>query len=264
VSGAIGAVVGESIADAMQTIQKDKIAEKVATRAENTKDLDQGKLNAIIQDETKSILNVSKVSAAVVSALANQNVNVGIQTATVAVENNFALSLGKWVLKEVAKKASQDPKKLVQLAKVTKDVVQSTSKTGGPNLDPGQDPEDPNKDREETKGGEKKQDNKTVYQSANKETGEVDYVGITNDMRRRAAEHARTKDIKIEKIKGLEGLSTSDAKAVEQTLIEFYQLGKNGGSLLNKINSMGPSNPNYASALKRGMELLKKVKYEGF
>jgi len=264
VSGAIGAVVGESIADAMQTIQKDKIAEKVAIRAENTKDLDQANLNAIIQDETKSILNVSKVSSAVVTALANQNVNVGIQTATVAVENNMLRLIEEGVCVFLAKKAAQDAKTWVQVGKVTKNIVQSTSKTGGPNLDPGQDPEDPNKDREETKGGEKKQDNKTVYQSMNKETKETDYVGITNNLERRYAEHSKTKGIRIEPIDGLEKLPALDAKAVEQTLIEFHQLGKNGGSLLNKINSVATSNPTYASALKRGMELLKNVKYEGF
>jgi filamentous hemagglutinin len=135
---------------------------------------------------------------------------------------------------------------------------------GGPNLDPGQDPEDPNKDKEETKSGERKQDNKTVYQSMNKETKEIDYVGITNNFERRAYEHARTKDIKIEKIKGLEKLSTSDAKAVEQTLIEFHELGKNGGSLLNKINSIAQSNPGHSSALKRGMEILKNIEHPGF
>jgi hypothetical protein len=50
-------------------------------------------------------------------------------------------------------------------------------------------------------------------------------------------------------------------KAIEQALIEIHDLGKNGGTLLNKINSIAASNPNYADQLRRGLELLKSIGY---
>lgn len=48
----------------------------------------------------------------------------------------------------------------------------------------------------------------------------------------------------------MKGLSRSDARAVEQALIEIHGLMKNGGTLINKINSIAKSNPNYAEQLK--------------
>ena len=57
------------------------------------------------------------------------------------------------------------------------------------------------------------------------------------------------------------GLSRADARAVEQALIETHGLGKNGGTLINKINSISPTNPNYAAQLQRGYELLQKIGY---
>ncbi len=59
----------------------------------------------------------------------------------------------------------------------------------------------------------------------------------------------------------MQGLSRADARAVEQALIEIHGLGKNGGTLLNKINSISPTNPAYGSQLQRGYELLKTVGY---
>jgi len=96
-----------------------------------------------------------------------------------------------------------------------------------------------------------------VYTS--KANGVVNYVGITNNLARRAAEQLASKGIKIEAL--IEGLSRYDARAVEQALIEIHGLGKNGGSLLNKINSIAKSNPIYAAALKRGLELLESIGY---
>lgn len=43
--------------------------------------------------------------------------------------------------------------------------------------------------------------------------------------------------------------SRPDARAVEQVLIEYYGIGSNGGSLINKINSIAQSNPAYAGPL---------------
>jgi uncharacterized protein RhaS with RHS repeats len=100
-----------------------------------------------------------------------------------------------------------------------------------------------------------------VYQSVNA-AGQVQYVGITNNLARRTAEHARN-GIRIRAIPGLTNLSKADARAVEQVLIELHGLGKNGGTLLNKINSIAKTNPCYAQSLKRGRELLLKAKYPG-
>jgi hypothetical protein len=103
----------------------------------------------------------------------------------------------------------------------------------------------------------------SVYQSINPSTGQVDYVGITNNIDRRATEHLRSKGIRITEISGLNNLSRSDAKAVEQVLIELHGLDKNGGTLLNLINSIAPSNPVYAESLRRGKELLNQAGYPG-
>ena len=98
----------------------------------------------------------------------------------------------------------------------------------------------------------------TVYQSVN-EMGTVQYVGITNDIERRAAEQMAEKGIQIKGIPGLGNLSRYDARAVEQVLIEQYGLGKNGGTLLNQINSIAPSNPIYQQSTQRGLEILDAV-----
>lgn len=94
--------------------------------------------------------------------------------------------------------------------------------------------------------------------------GTTRYVGITDDIARRGAEHLRTKAIRIEQIDGLDNLSRADAKAVEQTLINYYGLGKEGGTLLNKINSISATrNPTaYEQSLIRGKQLLDSVDYK--
>jgi hypothetical protein len=98
----------------------------------------------------------------------------------------------------------------------------------------------------------------TVYRSLTA-AGEVQYVGITNNLARRAAEHLASKGIQIEKLMG--GLARADARAVEQTLIEIHGLEKSGGTLINQINSIASSNPAYASQLQRGYELLQSIGY---
>lgn len=85
----------------------------------------------------------------------------------------------------------------------------------------------------------------------------VKYVGITSQFAIRQATHLRKLGINIEPL--LKNLTKADARAVEQVLIEMYKLPKNGGSLINKINSISKSNPAYGEALKRGAELLKEV-----
>jgi RHS repeat-associated protein len=101
--------------------------------------------------------------------------------------------------------------------------------------------------------------NTSVYSAI--EEGVEKYVGITRNFAARAAAHFSEKGIAIEGIKGLSNLSRADARAVEQVLIEAHGLGKNGGTLLNKINSIAKDNSIYADALKRGAELLRAVNY---
>jgi filamentous hemagglutinin len=105
--------------------------------------------------------------------------------------------------------------------------------------------------------------NTSVYRSANA-AGETQYVGITKNIEQRAAAHLREKGIGIAEIPGLKRLSRADARAVEQVLIEHHGLGKNGGTLLNKINSIAETNPAYGAALERGAELLQGAGYPGF
>jgi hypothetical protein len=102
----------------------------------------------------------------------------------------------------------------------------------------------------------------SVYSAV--ENGATKYVGITDDLAARAATQLRQKGIIVNEIPGLNGLARADARAVEQVLIEFYGLGKNGGTLLNRINSIAESNPVYAESLKRGAELLRQAGYPGF
>jgi filamentous hemagglutinin len=97
-----------------------------------------------------------------------------------------------------------------------------------------------------------------VYRSVSA-AGDTQYVGITNDLARRAAEHSGR--FEVEAIPGLSNLSREDARAVEQVLIESHGLASNGGTLLNKINSIGSTNPGYAQAVQRGMQILQQVGY---
>jgi hypothetical protein len=88
----------------------------------------------------------------------------------------------------------------------------------------------------------------TVYRAVD-EAGNTNYVGITDDLSRRAREHP----FDIKALPGLQDISRADARAVEQVLIERYGIFKNrsgqvvneGGTLLNKMNSISPSNPIY-------------------
>lgn len=75
--------------------------------------------------------------------------------------------------------------------------------------------------------------------------GNVKYVGITSrEIAQREAEH-KVKDafkgLTFEPVPGATGLSRLDARIWEQTLVNQYGLGKNGGQLLNQINSIAPN-----------------------
>jgi len=111
-------------------------------------------------------------------------------------------------------------------------------------------------------GASNKNTTKSVYRSV-EESGNVEYIGITKNLESRAAQHLRSKGIRIRAIPGVRNLSAADARAVEQVLIELHGLKKQGGTLINKINSIAKSNPIYAESLRRGVEILKKINYEG-
>ena len=102
--------------------------------------------------------------------------------------------------------------------------------------------------------------NVVVYRSVNA-AGQVQYVGITRNLEVRAAAHLAEKGIEIAPIPGLLNLSRADARAVEQVLINIYGLGKNGGTLLNRINSIATIHPIYEQAIQRGTERLAQVGY---
>ena len=96
-----------------------------------------------------------------------------------------------------------------------------------------------------TKKSAAKTGGNVVYQGVDKATGAVKYVGITSrDPAIRFAEHAASGTLKgplrYEVIKGAEGLTRTQARIWEQTLINQYGLGKNGGMLYNQINSIAP------------------------
>ena len=100
-----------------------------------------------------------------------------------------------------------------------------------------------------------------VYRSFNA-ASETQYVGITDSFARREAQHASR--FFIDRINGLSNLSRADARAVEQVLIEHYGLAKNGGTLVNKINSIAKGNPIYTPSMARGVQILHDIGYPGF
>lgn len=85
------------------------------------------------------------------------------------------------------------------------------------------------------------------------ENGATRYIGITNNLARRSANHLISKGWRIEPLPGLDKLSRVDARAVEQVLIEHYGLE----NLHNKINSIASRSKIYPDAIKRGVEILR-------
>ena len=95
----------------------------------------------------------------------------------------------------------------------------------------------------------------SVYIS--KSNGTINYVGRTNNIARRTAEHALNgKGVVPQEVANK--LSLRQARGLEQALIEKYGMIKNGGTLINKINSIASSNPIYEKAVKWGFNFIKK------
>jgi len=96
-----------------------------------------------------------------------------------------------------------------------------------------------------------------IYFALDKGSKQVKYIGRTDGLGRRAAEHWASKGREIQQMSGLSGLSLSDARAVEQVLIEFHGL-KN---LDNAINSISPRRNIYPYAIERGKAILYRAGY---
>ena len=87
--------------------------------------------------------------------------------------------------------------------------------------------------------------NNSVYEGVDLNTREVKYVGRTerdptirwNEHRSSGTERA---NLDYRTVKGGTNLNKMDARIMEQNLINKYGLGKNGGQLYNKINSISP------------------------
>lgn len=95
-----------------------------------------------------------------------------------------------------------------------------------------------------TRGAAAAEGTYSVYQGFDA-AGNVKYAGITSrDAALRFAEHAAGGGEKgslfFRTIDGATGLSKSGARVMEQNLINQWGLQKNGGQLLNKMNSISP------------------------
>ena len=86
----------------------------------------------------------------------------------------------------------------------------------------------------------------------------VTYVGRTNNISRRTAEHAIGKRGIIPQ-EVANKLTLKQARGLEQALINKYGMIKNGGTLLNKINSISINNPMYQKAVKWGVKYISKI-----
>jgi len=92
----------------------------------------------------------------------------------------------------------------------------------------------------------------SVYQGLDA-AGTVRYVGITGrDPAIRIGEHLKAvgtgRDaLRYEVMQGTGNLMRNDARLIEQSVINTNGLQKNGGTLLNKINSISPSSQLYKS-----------------
>jgi hypothetical protein len=90
--------------------------------------------------------------------------------------------------------------------------------------------------------------NDCVYQAIDA-AGNVIYFGITKNFAVRKSQHASRFNI----TPIIQNITRADARAIEQRFIETIGLSKNGGTLLNKINSIGQGNPIYAAAIQKAI-----------
>jgi len=98
----------------------------------------------------------------------------------------------------------------------------------------------------------------SVYMSI---TAGKEYVGITTDLARRGREH-RNGPHGMEISELVAGLTKAEARGVEQVIIEARGLRKDGGDLLNQINSIASTRENYEAMKARGREILESIGFD--
>jgi hypothetical protein len=102
-------------------------------------------------------------------------------------------------------------------------------------------------------GGKRAEEAVWVYRIV--KDGKVTYVGITSNLLLRERQHG----VKLQALVKMG--SRLDARAVEQALIQHHGLEKNGGTLINKINSISPKNPGFWDYVRMGVETLQGIGY---
>lgn len=86
------------------------------------------------------------------------------------------------------------------------------------------------------------------------QTGSISYVGITNNISRRQAQHGGR--FTIGPVQGASGLSRGACRAVEEALMKRLRLTASGGVLQNKNHSISPQSDDYDEAVEYGESLL--------
>ena len=99
--------------------------------------------------------------------------------------------------------------------------------------------------------------NNSIYRSSCLKTNQVQYIGRTNDFKKRRKEHFRRNGMIIHQIPELVNLRLKEARVIEQSLIDLYFLEKNGGSLKNAINSIKPTKKLYGGPRRQDQNLQK-------
>lgn len=93
-----------------------------------------------------------------------------------------------------------------------------------------------------------------VYRGKN-DSGEVVYIGITNDIKTRDYQHSsKNRPFKIEQYEELTDLTEGDARTIEQLLINEYGID----NLENKSNSISNKRKLYEPAVEHAREKLKE------
>ena len=120
IAGALGGMVSEMVADTFKD-KEEIIAARVQEKAEaqgiewGTKAYD-----TLIEQELKPLMDWSKIAAATVTTLAGHDINIGLETATNALEHNFLPTLVAGVIKYLTKQGIKE---------VGKEVAKNFTKT---------------------------------------------------------------------------------------------------------------------------------------
>lgn len=99
----------------------------------------------------------------------------------------------------------------------------------------------------------------TIYRATN-QSNVPTYIGKSVSYEQRARAWSKLSR-EVEKIPGLDKLPEPHLRPVEEALIVRHGFQANGGTLLNKIHSISPKNPNYDNLLKLGNSYLDDIGY---